>query len=146
MPLWVGQEIQAVPRQTRLGIHVAAGILRNDAGEVLLAERMGDGPFRGLWEFPGGKINDGESPQAALQRELREEIGIDVVASELFLSLSHQYDDRAVDLEFFTVDDWRGEPTGLEGQRLRWACLADIDAAELLPADGPLLDALRRTR
>ncbi|MGI9222595.1 MAG: 8-oxo-dGTP diphosphatase MutT [Woeseiaceae bacterium] len=135
-----------MPRQTQLAIHVAAGILQNDAGEVLLAERLGDGPFRGLWEFPGGKVNDGESAQAALQRELREELGIDVTTSKFFLRLTHQYDDRTVDLEFFKVSKWRGEPAGLEGQQLRWAAVADMNAAELLPADAPLLDALRENR
>ena len=133
-----------MPRQASLTIHVAAGILRNEAGEVLLAERLGDGPFHGLWEFPGGKIANGETAEDALRRELLEEIGVDVVASESFLRLSHEYADRLVDLEFFQVSDWRGEPAGLEGQRLRWAAIENIDAAELLPADAPLLEALRR--
>ena len=125
-------------------IHVAAGVLRNGAGEVLLAERLEAGPFQGLWEFPGGKIADGESAAHALQRELLEELGIEVTASAPFLKLCHAYDDRTVDLEFFLVDDWHGEPAGLEGQRLRWVSVSDLDAAELLPADAPLLEALQK--
>ena len=109
-----------------------------------MAERLEAGPFQGLWEFPGGKIADGESADNALHRELREELGIEVIASSPFLQLCHAYDDRTVDLEFFLVDDWRGEPTGVEGQRLRWVSVSDLDAAELLPADAPLLEALRR--
>ena len=125
-------------------IHVAAGVLRNGAGEVLLAERLEAGPFHGLWEFPGGQIADGESAAHALHRELQEELGIEVIASAPFLQLCHSYDDRTVDLEFFLVDDWRGEPTGVEGQRLRWVEIGDLDATELLPADAPLLEALQR--
>ena len=131
-------------RQARLKIQVAAGVLRNAAGEVLIAERLADGPFNGMWEFPGGKIKAGETSQNALQRELLEELGITVVSSEPFLCLSHDYDDRAVELEFFLVDGWRGDPTGLEGQQLRWVEVEQLDATELLPADAPLVAALQK--
>ena len=133
-----------MPRQARLRIQVAAGVLRNAAGEVLLAERVADGPFNGLWEFPGGKIRPDETPQDALRRELFEELGITVVASEPFLRLLHDYEDRSVDLEFFLVDNWRGDPAGLEGQQLRWVDVERLDAAELLPADAPLVSALQK--
>lgn len=123
--------------------HVAAGILRNTAGAVLIAERLCDGPYNGLWEFPGGKIRDGESPEAALRRELREELGIDAGAIAPFMQLSHTYPDRRVDLEFFLVAAWQGEATGLEGQRIRWVRIAELDAVELLPADAPLVAALQ---
>jgi 8-oxo-dGTP diphosphatase len=124
-------------------LHVAAGILRNGAGEVLITERLCDGPFDGLWEFPGGKIDAAESPAAALRRELREELGIEVTAIEPFMNLSHEYVDRTVDLEFFLVNSWDGDPDGLEGQGLRWVNISQLDAAELLPADGPLVKALQ---
>jgi 8-oxo-dGTP diphosphatase len=126
-------------------MHVAAGILRNAAGEVLITERLCDGPFNGLWEFPGGKIDDAETSVAALRRELREELGIEVTTAEPFMSLSHEYVDRTVDLEFFLVDHWNGDPNGLEGQALRWVNVAQLDEAELLPADAPLVQALRET-
>ena len=124
-------------------LHVAAGILRNAAGEVLISQRLCDGPHNGLWEFPGGKIAAGESPRAALQRELQEELGIDATAVTSFMSLSHNYADRSVDLEFFLITNWQGEPRGLEGQGLRWVAIGDLDVDELLPADAPLVDALR---
>jgi len=124
-------------------LQVAAGILRNAAGEILITERIEEGPFHGLWEFPGGKIAAGESAHMALCRELREELGIDVLAHEHFQSIKHTYADRTVELDFFFVDQWRGEPAGQEGQRLRWVDVARLDAAELLPADAPLVDALR---
>lgn len=131
-------------RQARLRIHVAAGILENGHGDVLLAERLDDGPFQGLWEFPGGKVKHDESARAGLRRELHEELGIEVVDSEPFLRMSHDYDDRSVDLEFFRVTAWRGDPAGMEGQKIRWANVERLDAAELLPADAPLLEALRQ--
>jgi 8-oxo-dGTP diphosphatase len=124
--------------------HVAAGILRDAAGRILITERLCDGPFNGLWEFPGGKIGDEESPVEALQRELAEELGIQVTASQPYLNLHHEYPDRTVDLEFFLVTEWNGEPAGLEGQGVRWVTPSELDATELLPADAPVLEAIRR--
>jgi 8-oxo-dGTP diphosphatase len=124
--------------------HVAAGILQDPAGRILISERLCDGPFNGLWEFPGGKINDGESAVEALHRELAEELGIDVTASQAFMDLHHEYPDRTVDLEFFMVTGWQGEPRGLEGQGIRWIAPGDLDPSELLPADAPVVDALQQ--
>jgi 8-oxo-dGTP diphosphatase len=124
--------------------HVAAGILRDADGQVLISERLCDGPFSGLWEFPGGKIVDGESAIDALRRELVEELGIVIAAAEPYMTLHHEYPDRAVSLEFFIVTDWRGEPRGLEGQELRWLHPNELDQDVLLPADAPVVDALRR--
>jgi len=122
--------------------HVAAGILRDASGRILLAERLCDGPFNGLWEFPGGKIADGEDPAEALKRELLEELGIEVAEATQFMQLRHEYPGRTVDLEFFIVTIWQGEPSGLEGQRLRWLLPSEIEPAMLLPADGPVVDCL----
>lgn len=127
-------------------IHVAAGILRDAAGQVLITERLCHGPFNGLWEFPGGKIDTGEAAAAALARELQEELGIDVTGFEPFMQLSHEYSDRKVDLEFFVVHTWRGEPESREGQGLRWVAISDLDPEELLPADAPLIPALRKLK
>lgn len=124
--------------------HVAAGILRDPAGRVLISERRCDGPFDGLWEFPGGKICDGESPVDALHRELVEELGIHVTGFEAFMKLHHEYPDRTVNLEFFLVTGWHGEPRGVEGQGLRWLALEQLDPDELLPADAPVVDALQQ--
>ena len=124
-------------------IHVAAGILRNAGGQVLITERIDDSPFRGLWEFPGGKIRAGETARIALKRELLEEIGIEVTAVEPLMSLTHEYPDRTVELEFFDVTHWQGEPAGLDGQSLRWIDVADLRADELLPADAPIVDLLQ---
>ena len=123
--------------------HVAAGILRDAEGRILITERLCDGPFNGLWEFPGGKIINEESSGEALRRELAEELGIEVTASQPYLNLHHEYPDRTVDLEFFLVTEWNGEPKGLESQGLRWVLPSEIDPAELLPADAPVLGKLR---
>jgi len=121
---------------------VAAGILRDADGRVLICERVADGPFRGLWEFPGGKIGPGETAADALGRELSEELGIRVVQADAFMRVEHAYPDRSVDLEFFLVTEWDGDPAGLDGQALRWVPPSALDQAELLPADAPVIDAL----
>jgi len=122
---------------------VAAGILCDDAGRVLIAERRCDGPFNGLWEFPGGKIVAGETASDALLRELAEELGIEVTAYSTFMNLRHEYDDRIVTIEFFMVRDWNREPVGREGQALRWVPKSELDSSELLPADVPVVEAIR---
>lgn len=123
---------------------VAAGILLDSSQRVLIAERLGDGPFHGLWEFPGGKIGPGESAADALSRELAEELGIEVTACSSFMNLRHEYHDRIVTIEFFIVDAWNRQPTGCEGQMLRWVSKHRLDAAELLPADTPVVAALQQ--
>ena len=123
---------------------VAAGILFDSTDRILITERLGDGPFHGLWEFPGGKIAPGESAAEALSRELAEELGIEVTASEPFMNLRHEYDDRIVTIAFFIVSQWNSEPVGREGQQLRWVPRASLDADELLPADIPVVTALRQ--
>jgi 8-oxo-dGTP diphosphatase len=124
--------------------NVAAGILCDAEGRVLIAERLGGGPFQGLWEFPGGKISADESSVEALSRELAEELGIEITACASFMNLRHEYDDRVVTIEFFIVSEWNSEPVGREGQDLRWVPRDSLDADELLPADVPVVEALRQ--
>jgi 8-oxo-dGTP diphosphatase len=124
--------------------NVAAGILCDAEGRILIAERLGGGPFQGLWEFPGGKIGDNETAAQALSRELAEELGIEVTHCATFMNLRHEYDDRIVTIEFFIVSDWVSEPVGREGQALRWVPREQLDAGELLPADVPVVEALQR--
>jgi len=123
---------------------VAAGILFDSSDKILIAERLGGGPFHGLWEFPGGKIAPGESSHAALSRELAEELGIEVTACSSFMNLRHEYPDRIVTIEFFIVNAWNKEPVGREGQALRWVASERLDAEELLPADKPVVAALQQ--
>jgi 8-oxo-dGTP diphosphatase len=123
---------------------VAAGILCDPKGRILIAERLGGGPFHGMWEFPGGKIAPGETSPQALSRELAEELGIEVTECSSFMNLRHEYDDRIVCIEFFIVSEWNSDPVGREGQELRWVPTELLDADELLPADMPVVTALRR--
>lgn len=125
-------------------LKVAAGILVDDAGRTLVAERVGGGPFHGMWEFPGGKIGADESAADALHRELHEELGIQVTHCAHFMNLYHEYADRRVTIDFYLVTSWQGQPDGLEGQRLEWLDQARLDAANLLPADAPVIESLRR--
>ena len=122
---------------------VAAGILRDPEGRVLIAERLGGGPFHGMWEFPGGKIVANESAEQALARELAEELGIQLRSTTHFMHLEHDYPDRSVSIDFFLVSAWVNEPEGLEGQQLRWVDAGRLAEQDLLPADKPVIEALR---
>lgn len=123
-------------------MRVAAGVLRDADGRVLLAGRLRDHPFAGRWEFPGGKIETGETPEAALRRELCEELGIEIVTYRHLLAVEHDYADRAVALEFFLVTEWRGSPASRLGQPLKWVPVERLLADELLPANAAVIDAL----
>ena len=124
-------------------LKVVAGILRRHDDHILITERIGDSPFAGLWEFPGGKIDRGESLDDALARELFEELGVSIRAYAHLMRLNHRYADRQVRIDFYIVSDWAGSPEGLDGQALRWVHAADLSAEELLPADAPVVRALQ---
>jgi 8-oxo-dGTP diphosphatase len=113
---------------------------------ILITERLEEGPFQGLWEFPGGKIAANESPEAALARELSEEIGILSPDSVHFMSLQHDYSDRQVSIDFYRVEAWQKEPVGCEGQRIRWVSIDELATVDLLPADAPVVEALMAER
>jgi 8-oxo-dGTP diphosphatase len=123
-------------------IHVVAGILRDRDGRVLIAERPPGKHGAGFWEFPGGKVGAGESPAAALARELHEELGVRVDAAAPFTSLDHDYPDRHVRLDFWQVHRFSGEPEPRERQRLRWVAVGELGEAGLLPADAPVVALL----
>ena len=124
-------------------IHVAAGAILNARGEVLLARRAEHLHQGGLWEFPGGKLEPGESPAEALGRELAEELGIRVTARSPLIQVRHHYADRGVLLEVYRVTGFSGEPSGREGQPLAWVPLDELPAWSLPAADRPVVTALR---
>ncbi|MEQ1801154.1 MAG: 8-oxo-dGTP diphosphatase MutT [Gammaproteobacteria bacterium] len=130
-----------MPRPPGL-IQVAAGILRDSEGRILIAQRPAGGHVGGYWEFPGGKLNPGESPAEALVRELREELGVTVEAAAPFMAFRHEYPERSVELHVFLVERYAGEPRGVEGQPLRWVPVAEFPSANLLEADLPIAAAL----
>lgn len=121
---------------------VAAGVLRDESGCVLIAQRPAGGHVGGFWEFPGGKIQSGESPLQALYRELAEEIGIQVSAASPLMTYRHSYPERVVELHVFEVSHYSGEAQGLEGQPLRWVAVEELATAGLLEADQPIAAAL----
>lgn len=123
-------------------IDVAAGVLTDDHGRVLIAQRPAGKHQAGWWEFPGGKINAAESAYDGLVRELAEELGITVHAACELLSYTHEYPERSVTLHVFVIEHYSGQPHGLEDQALRWELVDALMEAGLLPADIPIVEAL----
>jgi 8-oxo-dGTP diphosphatase len=123
-------------------MHVMAGVLRDNRGCVLLAQRPAGKHLAGMWEFPGGKVEPGETPIEALSRELHEELGVTVVQAVPLIRVPWFYDQRELLLDAWCVEQWEGEPESLEGQPLQWQLANEIDPATLTPADGPILQAL----
>lgn len=123
---------------------VAAVALIDADGRVLLCKRPEGKPFAGLWEFPGGKVEDGERPEAALIRELREELSIDVVESCLapLTFASHAYDDFHLLMPLYVCRRWKGVASGLEGQELAWVKPIKLRDYPMPPADVPLIPHL----
>ena len=124
-------------------LHVVAGVIRDARGRVLLARRTEGRDLAGLWEFPGGKVEPGESADAALVRELREELGIEARAGDALIRVPQQYPDKRLVLDVRHVE-FRGVPKGLDGQALVWAPLHRLASYPMPPADRPVVAALLR--
>lgn len=131
-------EISQVP------IAVAVGILMQPNGDVLLAQRPTGKPYAGYWEFPGGKVEPGESILDALKREFVEELGIEILTAEPWCGVEYIYPHAHVQLHFYLSRAWRGEPQSLEGQAFAWQ--GKVGVAPLLPATIPLLEWLDQLR
>ena len=123
-------------------LEVAAAVILRADGKFLLAQRPAKKIYAGYWEFPGGKIENGESAEQALKRELHEELGIDVKRAYSWITRDYDYAHAAVRLRFFRVLDWRGEPHGREAQHFSWQSTRELTVSPLLPANGPVLRAL----
>jgi 8-oxo-dGTP diphosphatase len=122
---------------------VVAAALYDAAGRILIAERPQGKHMAGHWEFPGGKVAAGEPEAQALERELHEELGIRVEAAHAFMRVRHEYPDRSVELSLWVIERYQGTPQGLEGQRLAWVATGELDAAGILEADRPFVEALK---
>ncbi|EPF20824.1 8-oxo-dGTP diphosphatase [Cedecea davisae] len=123
-------------------LQIAVGIIRNPQGEIFITQRAADAHMANKWEFPGGKIEAGESPEQALIRELQEETGIAAQKAELFETLEYQFPDRHISLWFYLVEQWEGEPWGKEGQPGRWVAQHQLIADEFPPANEPVIQKL----
>jgi 8-oxo-dGTP diphosphatase len=123
-------------------IHVAAAVLIRPDGWFLLAQRPEGKAYAGYWEFPGGKIEAGESAHQALCRELQEELGITVTQAFAWITKTYTYPHATVQLHFFRVFAWQGEPAGLENQQLQWQHFSELTVALILPANTSILRAL----
>lgn len=124
-------------------MHAAVAVLVREDGLVLLGQRPEGKPWAGWWEFPGGKIEDGETAFHALGRELHEELGVEVVEATPWLTRTFAYPERTVKLHFFIVRRWQGEPHGREGQQLSWQDPRGLTVDPMLPANTPILAALQ---
>ena len=125
-------------------IDVAVGILMKANGDVLLAQRPPGKPYAGYWEFPGGKVEAGESIFDALKREFEEELGLQVQSAEPWCGVEYVYPHAHVRLHFYISRDWQGEPQSLEGQAIAWQ--GSVGVAPLLPATIPLIEWLDKLR
>ena len=124
---------------------VSAVALIDPDGRVLLAQRPEGKSLAGLWEFPGGKVEDGETPEAALIRELREELAIDTWQSCLapLTFASHSYERFHLLMPLFACRKWQGTPQAQEGQTIKWVHARDLPRYPMPPADIPLIPILR---
>lgn len=125
-------------------LFVVAAALTNEIGEILLQKRPAGGQMADLWEFPGGKVDAGESPESALVRELQEELGIHVSVDNLlpFTFASAPLDDRNLLLLLYHCTQWIGNPSAIYASEIKWVLPADMAGLDMPPADYPLVDAL----
>lgn len=134
-----------MPPQKPIVLVVAVALIDKQR-RVLLAQRPAGKKMAGLWEFPGGKVEDNETPEQALVRELHEELGIkvDIADLEPLAFASHTYDDFHLLMPLFDCPRWQGDLKGREGQSLAWVSAADLNNYDMPPADLPLIEPLRR--
>lgn len=123
-------------------LQVAVGIIRDQNQNIFLARRSASSHMANMWEFPGGKIEAGETPEEALKRELHEETGIEVENAVAYGSGEHGDSSFHVTLHFFIVDRWQGEPYGREGQPQRWVAQRELVADDFPPANAAIVRRL----
>jgi 8-oxo-dGTP diphosphatase len=124
-------------------ISIVIGIIKNNGGEIFITRRHNDLHQGGLWEFAGGKVENGETLQTTLARELKEEIDITVVSAKPLICLQHDYSDRIVKLHVFEITEYAGIPQSLLGQESVWVKIADLNNYEFPAANRAMLNALK---
>jgi 8-oxo-dGTP diphosphatase len=133
-----------MPSERKAPVHVVAGVLKDTRGRILLARRTEGRDLAGAWEFPGGKVEPGESPAKALHRELFEELGIEIGVIEPLISVPQRYTDKSIVLDVYTVLSYKGKPKGRERQALAWSPPEKLISYPMPPADKPVVAALIR--
>lgn len=123
-------------------LNISTGIIRNAKQQIFITQRAADAHMANKWEFPGGKIEAGESAEQALVRELQEEVGITPQGATLYEKLEYQFPDRHITLWFWLVNSWEGEPWGKEGQPGRWIAQSALVAEDFPPANEPVITKL----
>ncbi|TZF89512.1 8-oxo-dGTP diphosphatase MutT, partial [Cognatilysobacter lacus] len=131
-----------MPPPSHRSIHVVAGVIRDVRGRILLARRTEGRDLAGLWEFPGGKCEPGETPEQALSRELQEELGIDARVGAPLIRVPQRYPDKQLVLDVRQVETWQGPARGREGQALAWVPPDKLPRYSMPPADRPVVAAL----
>lgn len=124
-------------------LQVTVGVLHQKRSKLLIQQRRAGTDCAGQWEFPGGKVEVGETPQTALIRELKEELNINVISMQPLIEHAQDYKHAKVELHTFMVEAWQGEPSGFEGQIIRWVALEQILEYDLLQGAYPLLAAAK---
>jgi 8-oxo-dGTP diphosphatase len=125
-------------------VHVAVGVILDADRNVLITRRSAESHQGGLWEFPGGKVEAGESLTMALHRELQEELDIHIGRTSALLEVSHDYGDKTVLLDVHVVWDFSGEARGLEEQPLAWVSPEELTHYAFPAANGPIVEAVRK--
>jgi 8-oxo-dGTP diphosphatase len=123
-------------------VHVVVAVIVGKGGDILIAKRPDNVDQGGLWEFPGGKVEVGEFAEVALKRELKEELGIELLACEPLLEIRHDYPDKSVLLDVWHVKGFRGEAYGREQQPIRWVSLEALNEYDFPEANQPIIEAL----
>ncbi len=123
-------------------LKVAMGVIMNDQSQVLIARRGAHQHLAGYWEFPGGKIEMGETPEDALQRELLEEVGIHIVAPQAMMTFQHTSDKGPIEFHVFRVTAFTGQAQGCEGQAIQWIPLANLPEYRFPPANIHVLKSI----
>ncbi|WP_346837139.1 8-oxo-dGTP diphosphatase MutT [Microbulbifer sp. SAOS-129_SWC] len=124
-------------------IHVAVGVVQRGDGAILIARRLDHLHMGGRWEFPGGKVEAGESVQQALTRELLEEVAIDVTGLQPLTEIRHDYPEKTVLLDTWWVTEFNGEASGREGQEILWVAVAELGNYQFPDANGPIVEAVQ---
>lgn len=123
-------------------IAVAVAVIQDESGRVLLSQRQSHQDFADCWEFPGGKVEPGESALQALQREMQEELGLVLMSAQPLIEIPWHYAHKSVCLQCFCVTQWQGNAHGMEGQQLKWVDLAELSKLSMPEANAAIVPAL----